>query len=69
VKEKLSARDFAIQAHGDQKYGTKPYVYHLDQVAAICCTIKFHYDSETLRTAAFLHDVLEDTKVTHAELG
>lgn len=29
------ARDFAIKWHGDQKYGDKPYVYHLDQVAEI----------------------------------
>lgn len=28
------ARDFAIKWHGNQVYGDKPYVYHLDQVAA-----------------------------------
>lgn len=29
------ARAFAVQWHGDQKYGDYPYVYHLDQVARI----------------------------------
>ena len=29
------ARAFAVQAHGDQRYGDEPYVVHLDEVAAI----------------------------------
>jgi len=30
-----SARDFAIKAHGDQKYNSEPYSVHLDQVARL----------------------------------
>ncbi len=29
------ARAFALEAHGEQKYGDHPYAYHLDAVAAI----------------------------------
>lgn len=28
----IKARDFAIIAHGNQKYGDQPYVVHLDEV-------------------------------------
>lgn len=48
------ARDVAIAAHGDQRYGTHPYVHHLDAVAAIL---------EPFGTAAqivgYLHDTIE----------
>lgn len=59
------ARDFAIQAHGDQKYGDAPYrnhLYHVEQV------VKRHNYGDFLEAAAWLHDVLEDTKVTYEEL-
>lgn len=29
----MKARDFAVQAHADQKYGNHPYSVHLDAVA------------------------------------
>lgn len=54
----MSPREFAIQAHGNQRYGQNPYVYHLDQVAELCrphCTRAVEI--------AYLHDVLEDTEV------
>lgn len=51
-----AAREFAIKAHGDQKYGTHPYVYHLDKVAEIVRPW-----GDELMTIAYLHDVLEDT--------
>lgn len=64
---RLLARDFAVQAHGDQKYGNdKPYVVHLDDVAGLLR--RFGYDDQDLQDGAFLHDVLEDTKVTFEEL-
>lgn len=50
------AREFAIQYHGDQKYGDKPYVYHLDMVANNLFSA--HYK---VQCVAYLHDVLEDT--------
>lgn len=55
-----TARDFALQAHGDQKYGDFPYSYHLDAVAALV--------PEEYKTLAYLHDVLEDTSVTEDEI-
>jgi (p)ppGpp synthase/HD superfamily hydrolase len=58
---KTKARDFAVAAHGDQKYGTNPYVVHLDEVAEIVASV----DATDPATAvAYLHDVLEDTSVT-----
>lgn len=29
------AREFAIQAHGDQRYGDRPYVEHLSAVVEV----------------------------------
>ncbi len=58
------AREFAIQYHGDQKYGDKPYVYHLDMVYK-------NLDNTCLdwcRCAAYLHDVLEDTDCEYEDL-
>ncbi|MFA6234650.1 MAG: hypothetical protein WC824_10770, partial [Bacteroidota bacterium] len=53
------AREFAIKAHGDQKYGDQPYVVHLDAVKDLV----LGYNCDNLRRAtdgAFLHDILED---------
>ncbi|RYG87657.1 MAG: bifunctional (p)ppGpp synthetase/guanosine-3',5'-bis(diphosphate) 3'-pyrophosphohydrolase [Alphaproteobacteria bacterium] len=55
-----AARDFAIQAHGDQLYGDLPYVEHLDAVAAI--VRDWGMGAEAI-DAAYLHDVIEDTEV------
>lgn len=61
------ARTFAIAAHGNQKYGEHPYVYHLDQVAG--CLIEYGEYSELAQTVAYLHDVIEDTPITHKEIA
>lgn len=53
------ARDFAIHFHGGQKYGSDPYVNHLDAVAILC--LPFGTDATTV---AYLHDVVEDTPAT-----
>lgn len=57
--EVARARAFAIDAHGDQKYGNDPYVFHLDAVANACKSY-----GETAQVIAYLHDVVEDTPVT-----
>ena len=63
----LRAREFAIKAHGDQKYGEgEPYVAHLDDVANVLRG--FGYDSDLYLTLAYLHDVLEDTEVTAVDI-
>ena len=62
------AKEFAIKAHGDQKYGKHPYSYHLQQVADLVEEIVREeynpYYANNLVCAAWLHDVVEDTKVT-----
>lgn len=52
------AREFAIRAHGDQRYGELPYVVHLD---AVYDTLRSFGHSGDLLVAAFLHDTIEDT--------
>ena len=62
------ARDIAVRAHGDQKYGDgRPYVVHLDEVE--CVLREFGYEDTSSRQAAILHDVLEDTHLTAASLN
>lgn len=61
--EREKPRDFAIQAHGDQMYGERPYSYHLDAVAVIAGQY-----GETAKTVAYLHDTVEDTSVTLDEV-
>lgn len=58
-----AARSLAIKAHGDQTYGTHPYVYHLDQVAEIARPF-----GEEAVAIAYLHDTVEDTELTLAEI-
>lgn len=53
------ARAFAVQAHGDQMYGDKPYVFHLDQVVELLQNY-----GEDAQIAGYLHDAVEDTSVT-----
>lgn len=55
------AKALAAHYHGNQKYGDKPYMYHLEQVAM---NVKLLTDStEDLLCIAYLHDILEDTDV------
>jgi len=53
-----SARVFAIESHGPQKYGKYPYAVHLDAVSKL--TQEY---GEIAQTVAYLHDVVEDTPV------
>jgi len=62
----MDAREFAIKAHGDQKYGTEPYVVHLDGVVGVLK--EFGYTDDETLAAAYLHDVLEDTKTEFSTL-
>lgn len=61
---KNKARNFAIRAHGKQKYGVLPYSAHLDAVAVI---VKEY--GETAEVIAYLHDVVEDTDVELDEVA
>src|ERR1035437_7673174 len=53
------ARSFAIAAHGDQKYGDRPYAYHLDAVARLA--EPYGVDAVVI---AYLHDTVEDSAIT-----
>jgi len=57
------ARDFALAAHGDQRYGEQPYAYHLDMVAGLLAP--FGADAQMV---GFLHDTIEDTSVTQEDI-
>lgn len=59
------AIDFATLQHGDQMYGEHPYTYHLEAVAQL--VQKYTQDQDIIATA-WLHDVVEDTKVTRLDL-
>ncbi|MCR9161838.1 MAG: HD domain-containing protein [Nannocystaceae bacterium] len=63
VPTPAEARAFAIEAHGAQTYGTRPYVTHLDAVAALVP------DDPPLQAVAYLHDVLEDTPVRYPTIS
>ncbi|MFC6998545.1 HD domain-containing protein [Rufibacter roseus] len=58
---------FAVQAHGEQrrKYHNEPYVKHLERVAQL---VMVYGGTTGMVMAALLHDVLEDTSVTEAEM-
>lgn len=50
---------FAVDAHGDQKYGDQPYEVHLKAVAEIAAPY-----GDDAQAIAYLHDVAEDTATT-----
>ena len=57
---------FSMQAHGTQKRASgDPYYSHPIEVAGILTDL--HLDDETIATA-ILHDTIEDTIATHAEI-
>lgn len=58
------ARDFAIAAHGEQLYGSRPYAFHLEMVASIVAP-----RGEEAAAVGWLHDVVEDTAVTTEEVA
>lgn len=62
-----TARSTATHWHADQKYGTEPYTVHLAAVESVLREFG-HADNEELLAAAWLHDILEDTPATIADL-
>jgi (p)ppGpp synthase/HD superfamily hydrolase len=57
-----AARAFAIEHHGNQKYGQHPYSHHLSDVAHL---VEEAGGSDEQIQAAWLHDVLEDTSASY----
>ena len=69
----VRALQFAASAHGDQKVpGTdQPYLVHVCSVAAeviAALEIEPHADPDLAIVCALLHDVVEDTRVTPADV-
>lgn len=70
----LDARDFAVRAHKDQKYGSDPYAVHLDAVAALVSSLGPDWTRlkpravTELLIVAYLHDVVEDTDVAREDI-
>lgn len=61
---KKLARHFAIESHGHQRYGQQPYIAHLDAVAMLLTPY-----GEEAQVIGYLHDIVEDTPVTIAEIA
>lgn len=63
------AISMAYAAHRDQMYGGYPYTKHLNDVAGeIFQHFEKRLDFQIAMSAAFLHDTIEDTAVTHEAL-
>jgi len=65
------ARSFAVEKHGNQKYGKYPYEVHLINVVNVLLSNDILPDTEInidLWSSAWLHDVLEDTDTTRDEI-
>lgn len=85
LEQVFAAREFAARAHGEQKYGTEPYLVHLDEVASLCLLHlgkagtwepaasrlcrRFRHLVVDCLVTAYLHDVLEDTTVARDEIA
>ncbi len=65
----IIAAQFADNAHREQlrKYTGRPYISHPDRVAARVARLSFA--DEDMVCAAWLHDTVEDCKITLDEIG
>jgi (p)ppGpp synthase/HD superfamily hydrolase len=61
------AYNLAYERHIGQMYGDKPYMYHIDSVIASVIR-KWGSGNRAILAIAALHDVLEDTDLTEAQL-
>jgi (p)ppGpp synthase/HD superfamily hydrolase len=59
------AKQFAITAHKGQTYGTREYTFHLEAVVAVAKKYKLN---ETIVSACWLHDTIEDCKVSFQDI-
>ncbi|WP_174297358.1 HD domain-containing protein [Sphingomonas bacterium] len=62
----MQAEDFAVTAHGDQRYGERPYRDHL---AAVVQVLRDFGYAGPYEAARWLHDVVEDTPVELATIA
>lgn len=62
----MNARQIASLAHRDQRYGDKPYEFHLRKAVAVLA--RFGIASPVIVDATWLHDTIEDTEMTAERL-
>lgn len=60
------AQAYALDAHGAQMHGDRPYIAHLVEVAEVM--LYAGISDPDMAMAAFLHDVVEDTRRTIGEI-
>ena len=60
------AKEYAALKHAGQVHGTRPFMTHLTEV--VDTLHEFGYKDDDLTSAAWLHDVVEDTDVTIEEI-
>jgi guanosine-3',5'-bis(diphosphate) 3'-pyrophosphohydrolase len=60
----IKAKKLALFAHGDQKYGKKPYSHHLEHVVSVAKRFGWREEG-AVGTCCWLHDILEDTDATY----
>jgi (p)ppGpp synthase/HD superfamily hydrolase len=60
-----TAKEFALKAHQGQRYGTREYSFHLEAVVSIAKEFKL---DENIISACWLHDTMEDCKVSFQDL-
>lgn len=62
-----NAEIFAREQHRHQLYGDNlPYSYHLEKTVNVC---RYYRLGDQIEAACWLHDILEDTAVSYADLG
>lgn len=59
------AKLLAEISHRDQKYGTQPYMAHIEDVVR---RVKQITNDPEIICAAYLHDTIEDTPVTYSDI-
>jgi (p)ppGpp synthase/HD superfamily hydrolase len=65
------AKAVAVEAHGEQRFGTLPYEYHLQSVVKVLDRFGVKIEDPQLApllVAGWLHDVLEDTPLMRDDL-
>lgn len=73
-KDPEVARWFATAKHAGQLYGQQPYTYHLEEAVeqlkayVLDLPVLRFYDHDVIECATWLHDVIEDTGTSAAEL-
>jgi len=59
------SKEFALKAHSGQLYGTRDYGFHLEAVVAVAKEFNL---SDNIVAACWLHDTMEDCKVSFTEI-